>query len=84
MDRVLRYLGLARRGGLLETGEESTGAAARAGKAKLILLAADASDNARSRAEGFVRGRRTVLLTAPCTKETISHAVGNRDAAWWP
>jgi ribosomal protein L7Ae-like RNA K-turn-binding protein len=76
MDKVLGYLGLARRGGLLETGEESVGIAVRAGKAKLLLLASDASENAQARAEGFVRGRKTLLLKSPCKKEEISHAVG--------
>ncbi|MGI5935620.1 MAG: ribosomal L7Ae/L30e/S12e/Gadd45 family protein [Oscillospiraceae bacterium] len=76
MDRALSYLGLAQKAGLLEAGEESAGAAARRGKAKLLLLAADASDNARRRAEGFVYGRKIPLARLPFTKEQISAATG--------
>lgn len=76
MDRILRYFGIARKAGYLELGEEDTGAAVRAGKAKVVLLAADASDNAKSRAEGFVHGRNTLLLRVPCSKEEISAATG--------
>ena len=54
-SELLRFLGLMRRAGKLSVGEEGTGQAARAGKAKLILLASDASPNACDRAEGFAR-----------------------------
>lgn len=75
-DKVLRYMGIARKAGFLELGEEDTGAAVRGGKAKVVLLASDASDNARSRAEGFVRGRSAPLLRLPSTKDEISAATG--------
>lgn len=76
MDRVLAYLGIARKAGLLEIGEESSGIAVRSGKAKLLLLAADASDNAIRRAQGFVYGRKTLLLQLPLTKEQLSQRLG--------
>ena len=41
-----------RRAGKIDLGETATGAAVRAGRARLLLLAADASENARKRAEG--------------------------------
>ena len=69
MDRAVSYLGIARKAGLLTTGEESCGAVVRAGKAKLLCLASDASPNAARRAEGFVYGTRTPLLRVPYTKE---------------
>ena len=74
--KVLRYLGIARKAGYLELGEEDTGAAVRGGKAKVVLLAADASDNARRRAEGFIYGRNLLALRLPCTKEEVSFATG--------
>ena len=43
MHKALNYMSLARRGGRIELGEEPCGAAARAGHAKLIVVAADAS-----------------------------------------
>lgn len=76
MSRALRYLGIARKAGFLELGEENTGAAVRGSKAKVVFLAADASDNARRRAEGFVYGKNIPLLTLPFTKEEISLATG--------
>ena len=76
MNRALNYLGIARKAGLLEVGEENTGIAVRGGKAKLLLLASDASDNARSRARGFVVGHKTIIVELPFTKTEISDCVG--------
>ena len=76
MSKALRYLGIARKAGLLELGEENTGTAVRCGKAKAVFLAADASDNARRRAEGFGYGRNIIMLTLPFTKEEISFTTG--------
>ena len=75
-NRAIRYLSIARKAGSLQLGEEDTGAAVRGGKAKLVLLALDASDNARRRAEGFVYGRKMPLVRLPYTKEEISFATG--------
>ncbi|MGI6028832.1 MAG: L7Ae/L30e/S12e/Gadd45 family ribosomal protein [Candidatus Heteroscillospira sp.] len=76
MNKALSYLGLARKAGLLEIGEENTGAALRWGKAKLVLLASDASENARHRAEGFLQGKNTPCVTLPFTKDEISAETG--------
>ena len=75
-DRILNNLGLMRRANAIAIGETNTGAAARAGKAVLLLLASDASNNARIRAEGFVYGKNTIMITLPFTKEEISDHVG--------
>lgn len=76
MDKVLRYFGIARKAGFLELGEENVGAAVRGGKARVVFLASDASDNARRRAEGYVHGRQVPLLRLPYSKEEISLATG--------
>lgn len=76
MSEALKYLGIAKKAGAIETGELCSGSAVRAGKAKLLLLALDASDNAKSRAEGFVHGGKTPLVTTPYTKEQLSAATG--------
>ena len=78
MDKAAQYLGLARKGGMLTVGEEGSGAAVSAGKAKLLMLAADASPNARKRAEGFLYGHRAPLQTLPWTKEELSAMMGKR------
>lgn len=76
MDKILNMLGLMRRANAIQIGETNTGSAVRAGKGKLLLLAADASDNAKSRAQGFARGRNITTVSLPYTKEEISAAVG--------
>ena len=75
-EKTLNLLGLMRRANALQVGETNAGAAARGGKAKLLLLASDASDNARGRAEGFLFGRNAIGLTLPFTKAEISAHVG--------
>lgn len=75
-DKALNLLGLMRRANAIQIGETNTGAATRSGKAKLLLLAADATDNARSRAEGFARGRSVLTVPLPYTKDEISTSVG--------
>lgn len=76
MSDALRYIGIARKAGAIEIGETNSGAAVRNGKAKLLVLAADASGNAKSRAEGFVFGRRTPLVRLPFTKSELSDISG--------
>ena len=80
-ENTLRLLGLMRRANALAAGEQNTGSAARAGKAALLLLASDASENARKRAEGFAAARQLSLVALPFTKEEFSSAVGASTAA---
>ena len=75
-DKAFNYLGIMRKAGKLAIGEVDSGAAIRSGKAVLLCLALDASDNARRRAEGFVYQRNTPLIRLPYEKETIAHLVG--------
>lgn len=75
-EKTLNLLGLMRKANAIAVGETNTGGAVRAGKAKLLLLAADASDNAQSRARGFTHGRDIVTVTLPFTKDEIAAHVG--------
>ena len=75
-EKTLNIIGLMRKANAIAVGETNTGGAVRAGKAKLLLLAADASDNARSRARGFTHGRDIVTVTLPFTKDEIAAHVG--------
>lgn len=75
-DKNLSLLGLMRRASAIEIGEENAGSAVRGGKAKLLLLASDASENAVKRAEGFAYGRNVLTVQLPYTKAEISAAVG--------
>ena len=76
MDKALNYLALARKAGLAELGEEPTGAAARAQKARLILVASDASDHTWRRAKSFVAGTEQICLRVPFTKDEMGYAIG--------
>ncbi len=75
-EKALNYLGLMRKANAIQIGEVDTGTAVRAQHAKLVLLASDSSDNARSRAKGFVYGRNVPLIEVPFTKDEISEIVG--------
>ena len=65
-----------RAAGRIEIGEENTHAAVRHSSARAVLLAADASENARRRAEGFLIGRRALLVPLPYTKQQLSEKLG--------
>ena len=80
-EKALSLLGLMRRARAIEPGEMNTGSAVRGGKAKLLLLASDASDNARRRAETFAYGRRVITLELPFTKAELAGCLGTGECA---
>ena len=80
-SKVLNYLALARKGGRTELGEEPVGAAARALKAHLILVAGDASDHTWRRAKSFAAGTDQQCLRLSCTKEEMGFVVGRTSLA---
>ena len=81
MDKALNYLALARKGGMAELGEEPVGAAARAGKAHLILVAGDASDHTWRRAKSFAAGTDQQCIRLACTKDEMGLAIGRTSLA---
>ena len=81
MDRALNYVGLARKAGLIELGEEPVGAIARARKARLVVVAQDASDHTWRRAKSFVAGSEQICLRIPYTKDQLGLAVGRSELA---
>ena len=81
MGKALNYLGIARKSGNLELGEENAKALVKAGKARALLLASDVSDGVKKRAEGYVYGFRTPLVTLPFTREALGGAVGRAQCA---
>lgn len=80
-DPIGRLLGLAKRAGRLEIGEEPTGAACRSKHARLILLASDAAPNTCRRAAHFGRTGNVLWLTLPNTKEELGPALGRKSCA---
>lgn len=81
MNNMLSMLGLAKKAGRVEIGEEPVGAAARAHDARLILLASDAADNTLRRARHFAEAGACLLTQIPATKDELGSAVGRTSCA---
>ena len=81
MHKALNYMSLARKGGLIELGEEPCGAAARAGHARLVVVASDASDHTWRRAKSYVAGTSQQCVKAPFGKDELGQAVGRTSLA---
>ena len=75
-SKALEYVGIARMGGGIETGETNAKALVKAGKAKLLLVASDTSDGARRRAEGYVYETKVPLVAVPYGKAELSAMTG--------
>ena len=80
-NKTLNYLALAKKGRLVELGEEPVGAAARALKAHLIVVAGDASDHTWRRAKSFAAGTDQQCVRLDCTKEELGFVVGRTSLA---
>ena len=81
LHKALNLLSLARKGGRIEVGEEPVGAVARAGKARLIVVASDASDHTLRRVQSFVAGTRQPWVQLPFDKEQLGQSVGRTACA---
>ena len=81
MDKALNYLSLARKAGSAELGEEPAGAAARAGKAYVLLAAGDCGDHTWRRAKSFAAGTDQQAIRLPYTKDEMGMATGRSSLA---
>ena len=81
MDNILRLVGLAKRGGNLEAGEEPVGAAARARDARVILVASDAAENTYRRVRHFADAGQCIWLSVPYTKDEMGECIGRSSCA---
>ena len=81
MHKALNYMSLARRGGRSELGKEPCGAAARAGHAKLIIVASDASPHTWRRAKSYAAGTDQQCLKVPFSKDELGEAIGRSSLA---
>ena len=81
MDKAMNYMSLGRKAGLIELGEEPVGAAARALKAKLVIVAQDSGDHTWRRAKSFVAGTDQVCIRIPYTKDEMGQATGRTSLA---
>lgn len=80
-NKALQLISLARKGRKIEMGEEPVGAAARACKARLVIVASDASDHSFRRVKSFVAGTKQPYLTVPFDKDTLGAAMGTSSCA---
>lgn len=80
-DPILHLLGLARKAGRLEIGEEPVGAVCRARQARLVLLASDAASNTSRRAAHFGEAGNVLWLELPFTKEELGFHLGRGSCA---
>ena len=81
MDKALNYLGLARKAGKAELGEEPVNAVTRAVRAALVIVANNASDHTWRRANSFVAGTDQCVLSVPYTKDQLGFAIGRQELA---
>ena len=81
MHKALNYMSLAKKARLIELGEEPVGAAARAGEARLIVVASDASDHTWRRAKSFAAGTDQQCIRIDQTKDEMGMAIGRTSLA---
>lgn len=80
-DKALGLLGLMRRAGALEMGTDSACGAVQAGRAKLLLLSADLTENARRKADYAIYGRRVLAVPVHYTRAALAAALGLGDCS---
>lgn len=80
-DPILYLLGMAKKAGKLEIGEEPVGAVCRSRHARLLLLAGDTSPNTCRRAAHFGEAGNVLWLQVPQTKEELGFALGRKSCA---
>jgi len=77
----LTLLGLAKRAGKLEVGDEASRAAISTATAKALLVAADASERTKSSFEFIADSAAIPLIPVSETREEIGNALGKRPCA---
>ena len=80
MDKLLQMMGLARRANLLLAGEEVVADAIAAHKARLVLLAADASERTGKKIRQMA-GETLPVLVLPAEKDALGAALGKGSCA---
>ena len=78
---TLNLISLARKGGFAELGEDAVGAAARDGHARLILVAADASEHTYRRTQNFARTAGCPVVRMETSKQALGYALGRSTCA---
>ena len=80
-DKAIGLLGLARKAGKLETGEETVGSLLLQKRARLTLLASDAGSAVARKIHGLAEGTRQRILALPYDKLTLGAALGKQSVS---
>lgn len=80
-EKALGLLGISQKGGNVAIGEEPVGNAARTGKARLIILAADAADHTVRRAKSFAALHESPLIAVEADKKALGALFGRTSVA---
>lgn len=81
MEHILSMIGLAKKAGRVEIGEEPVGSAARSKHARVILVASDAAAGSVRRAYAFAQTGACLCLTIPVDKDALGRALGRSSCA---
>ena len=81
MEHILSMIGLAKKAGRVEIGEEPVGSAARSKHARVILVASDAAAGSVRRAYAFAQTGACLCLTIPADKDALGRALGRSSCA---
>lgn len=76
-NKILSYLGLATKAGKLVSGEFMTEKAVKEGKARIVIVAEDASDNTKKMFSNMCEFYK-VPLYIMSNKEMLGHAIGKQ------
>lgn len=74
-NKTMSLIGLAMRAGKIASGEFSTEKAVKSGRARLVVVASDASDNTKKKFYNMCAYYQVPCETAG-DKETLGHAIG--------
>ena len=75
-DRLLSFLGICKRAGMLLSGAETVTKAVNEGKAQLVLYAADVSENSLKGVLRAADAHHVIAKRIPHGKEELSFALG--------
>ena len=81
MSKALGILGIARKAGKVEIGEEMSSTAAHSRKARALFTASDAAENTVRRVVNSAESAGVPHIVLPCTKEELGAALGVKACA---
>jgi len=81
LDKALGLLGLARKAGKLQTGEETVGSLLLQKRARLTVLAGDAGAAVSRKMRAMAEGTRQRVIEIPYDKLTLGAALGKQSVS---